>query len=63
MATILAQHDRDRYLRGPSSADCARPERLLDPHFVEIGASGRRWSRQEMIAELLESSRFGEVDI
>jgi hypothetical protein len=46
-----------------SSADCARPERLLASDFVEIVASGRRWSGQEMIAELLESSEFGEVDI
>jgi hypothetical protein len=33
------------------------------PDFVEIGASGRRWSRQEMIGELLESSELGDVDI
>jgi ribonuclease HI len=54
---------RRQLLASGARADCARPERLLDPDFVEIGASGRRWSRQEMIAELLESSEFGEVDI
>ncbi|MEE1752511.1 nuclear transport factor 2 family protein [Streptomyces sp. SP18CS02] len=29
-----------------------RAERLLDPDFVEVGASGRRWTREEMLAEL-----------
>ncbi|MFI1400541.1 DUF4440 domain-containing protein [Streptomyces sp. NPDC020681] len=27
---------------------------LLDPHFVEVGASGRRWTYEEMLAELPE---------
>ncbi|MEU4659989.1 DUF4440 domain-containing protein [Streptomyces sp. NPDC023723] len=26
--------------------------RLLDPEFVEVGASGRRWDRETMLAEL-----------
>ncbi|AWI31498.1 DUF4440 domain-containing protein [Streptomyces tirandamycinicus] len=25
---------------------------LLDPEFVEVGASGRRWTREEMLAAL-----------
>ncbi|MGW7201432.1 nuclear transport factor 2 family protein [Streptomyces chryseus] len=25
---------------------------LLDPHFVEVGASGRRWTLEELLAEL-----------
>ncbi|MFI1645448.1 DUF4440 domain-containing protein [Streptomyces avidinii] len=25
---------------------------LLDPHFVEVGASGRRWTYEEMLAAL-----------
>lgn len=29
-----------------------RAERLLDPDFSEVGASGRRWGRQEMLAAL-----------
>ncbi|MEU4683565.1 nuclear transport factor 2 family protein [Streptomyces xinghaiensis] len=29
-----------------------RAERLLDPDFLEVGASGRRWGRQEMLAVL-----------
>ncbi|GAA3367539.1 nuclear transport factor 2 family protein [Streptomyces sannanensis] len=27
---------------------------LLDPSFVEVGASGRRWTYEEMLAELPE---------
>ncbi|MEU9374196.1 DUF4440 domain-containing protein [Streptomyces sp. NPDC048255] len=27
-------------------------DRLLDPEFVEVGASGRRWDRQAMLAAL-----------
>ena len=30
----------------------AEARRLLDPEFVEVGASGRRWSYEEMLAEL-----------
>ncbi|TYR38570.1 nuclear transport factor 2 family protein, partial [Streptomyces parvus] len=26
--------------------------RLLDPEFVEVGASGRRWTYEEMLAAL-----------
>ncbi|MGW1281670.1 nuclear transport factor 2 family protein [Streptomyces tsukubensis] len=26
--------------------------RLLDPEFVEVGASGRRWDREAMLSEL-----------
>ena len=29
---------------------------LLDPEFVEVGASGRRWTYEEMLAELPEMS-------
>lgn len=35
------------------------PERiseLLDPEFVEIGASGRRWSRSEIITMVVEQA-------
>ncbi|MBY6687248.1 DUF4440 domain-containing protein [Rhodococcus sp. BP-149] len=30
-------------------------DRLLDPSFEEIGASGRLWTRREMIAALIEA--------
>ncbi|MFC9587282.1 DUF4440 domain-containing protein [Streptomyces yangpuensis] len=29
-------------------------DRLLDPEFVEVGASGRRWDRRSMLAALPE---------
>lgn len=31
-------------------------ERLLDPEFIEVGASGRRWTYEEMLAALPEMS-------
>ncbi|MFI0813361.1 nuclear transport factor 2 family protein [Streptomyces echinatus] len=30
----------------------AEARQLLDPEFVEVGASGRRWSYEDMLAEL-----------
>ncbi|MFD9224752.1 DUF4440 domain-containing protein [Streptomyces sp. NPDC060064] len=33
---------------------------LLDPEFVEVGASGRRWTYEEMLAELPEMQGGGE---
>ncbi|MEW2398183.1 DUF4440 domain-containing protein [Streptomyces sp. NPDC046862] len=33
---------------------------LLDPEFVEVGASGRRWSYEQMLAELPEMSGNSE---
>ncbi|MFD8078425.1 DUF4440 domain-containing protein [Streptomyces sp. NPDC059718] len=32
----------------------ALTRQLLDPEFVEVGASGRRWTYEEMLAELPE---------
>ncbi|MEU6975586.1 MULTISPECIES: DUF4440 domain-containing protein [unclassified Streptomyces] len=32
----------------------AEARRLLDPEFVEVGASGRRWTYEEMLAALPE---------
>nr|WP_235617462.1 DUF4440 domain-containing protein [Streptomyces thermolilacinus] len=32
----------------------AEAARLLDPDFTEVGRSGRRWTRDEMLAELPE---------
>ncbi|MFE4306247.1 DUF4440 domain-containing protein [Streptomyces sp. NPDC056517] len=34
----------------------ARAAELLDPEFVEVGASGRRWTYEEMLAGLPEMS-------
>lgn len=33
---------------------------LLDPEFVEVGASGRRWTYEEMLAELPEMAGSDE---
>ncbi|MET9602621.1 nuclear transport factor 2 family protein [Streptomyces sp. NPDC006459] len=33
---------------------------LLDPHFVEVGASGRRWTYEEMLAVLPEMAGSAE---
>lgn len=35
-------------------------QRLLDPDFVEVGKSGRRWNRDEMLAELPEMEGSAE---
>ncbi|MEV7617600.1 nuclear transport factor 2 family protein [Streptomyces sp. NPDC089799] len=39
-------HDPSVRLSGPLAAA------LLDPDFIEVGASGRRWTRTEMVAAL-----------
>lgn len=35
-------------------ASRAEAERLLDPEFVEVGMSGRRWNREQMLVDLPE---------
>ncbi|MFE6195983.1 DUF4440 domain-containing protein [Streptomyces sp. NPDC057838] len=35
--------------------------RLLDPEFVEVGASGRRWSYEEMLARLPDMAGNSET--
>jgi|SRR5215207_4390391 len=42
--------------------DRARLERLLHPDFVEIGASGRRWSRAEMLDALPDEPSLDDVE-
>ncbi|NKQ28400.1 nuclear transport factor 2 family protein [Streptomyces galbus] len=32
----------------------AEARQLLDPEFVEVGASGRRWSHEQVLAALPE---------
>ncbi|MEU2244630.1 nuclear transport factor 2 family protein [Streptomyces sp. NPDC018338] len=39
-------HDPSVRLSGPLA------EALFDPEFIEVGASGRRWTRAEMVAAL-----------
>ena len=43
-------------------ADRDRLERLLHPDFVEIGASGRRWSRAEMLDALSDEPSLDDVE-
>jgi ribonuclease HI len=40
-------------------ADCGEVERLLHPEFREIGASGRLWDRESMVAALAEDPGTG----
>src|SRR6476620_2556486 len=47
-----------------------RAEQLLDPEFVEIGGSGRRWTYEAMLAELpdhpgssLDAPRYEPLEI
>ena len=42
-------------LRPEIRASVVEVDRLLDPEFQEIGASGRLWTRQEMLDELTTS--------
>ncbi|MXM64414.1 DUF4440 domain-containing protein [Streptomyces sp. HUCO-GS316] len=39
-------------LMDPAVRSSAEAARLLDPEFVEVGASGRRYTYEEMVAEL-----------
>lgn len=39
-------------LASSTRSNAARLRRLLHPEFLEIGRSGRRWTREEMIASL-----------
>jgi ribonuclease HI len=55
-----------RLLEPEVRADRAEVERLLHPEFREIGASGRLWDRESMVAALAEDPGTGatasEVD-
>lgn len=54
---VVAVLALERELQSPSTrADGARLRELLAPTFVEIGASGRRWDRESILALLAEES-------
>ncbi|KQX50141.1 MULTISPECIES: DUF4440 domain-containing protein [unclassified Streptomyces] len=38
----------------------ARATELLDPEFVEVGASGNRWNHEEMLADLPDMADSAE---
>ncbi len=50
LLTPAVRRDRDRL------------DALLHPEFVEIGASGRRWSRAEVLDELTRETAVAEVE-
>jgi hypothetical protein len=41
-------------LTSTTRRDSARVRQLLHPDFVEIGRSGRRWTREEIVAALAD---------
>lgn len=49
-----------RLLRPEVRNTASEVERLLHPDFVEFGASGRRWSRDDMVAAI--GSMFADDD-
>jgi hypothetical protein len=56
--------DREMELLRPEvRADRQRLEALLDDDFVEIGATGRIWTRDELIAELFASPALDDLDV
>ncbi|MEU4920789.1 nuclear transport factor 2 family protein [Streptomyces parvus] len=54
-ADVNAAIDAELQLLDPAvRTSRALAARLLDPEFVEVGASGRRWTYEEMLAALPE---------
>ncbi|MEV0982641.1 DUF4440 domain-containing protein [Streptomyces sp. NPDC049915] len=49
---IAAAKDGELRLHDPAVRVSAVGVRLFDPEFVEVGASGRRWTYEEMVAAL-----------
>ncbi|HWL99580.1 MAG TPA: DUF4440 domain-containing protein [Nocardioidaceae bacterium] len=55
-ADVQEAIDRERSLFRPEvRGSVERVESLLDPEFTEIGASGRFWARDAMVAALKQS--------
>jgi ribonuclease HI len=50
-------------LRHDVRADRARLDALLHPDFVEVGSSGRRWTRAELIEAMVAEPDRGEPDV
>lgn len=63
-ADIAHVLDLERSLQTPAvRADACRLAELLAPDFVEIGASGRRWSRAAVLELLLNEPQGDDVDL
>lgn len=59
-ALLRALREREAILQNPGPAvSSADLEALIDPHFRETGASGRHYSRAEVLQELARRSRTG----
>jgi hypothetical protein len=50
-------------LRHDVRRDRLRLEALLHPDFVEVGSSGRRWDRAELIAAMVAEPEQGEPEV
>ncbi|MET8937655.1 nuclear transport factor 2 family protein [Streptomyces rubiginosohelvolus] len=65
-AAVNAAIDAELQLLDPAvRTSRALAARLLDPEFIEVGASGRRWTYEEMLAALPDldgGSGSGEGD-
>jgi hypothetical protein len=56
--------ERELDLLSPAvRADRARLEQLLHPEFVEIGASGRRWTRAEIVDALVATPGVDDLRV
>lgn len=63
-ALIAATWEAEKRLLTPAvRGDAARLGELLADDFVEIGQSGRRWARDEIIASLASDPGRGEIEI
>ncbi|ODT41937.1 MAG: hypothetical protein BGO45_13810 [Microbacterium sp. 71-36] len=63
-ALIAATWDAEERLLTPAvRGDATRLRELLAEDFVEIGQSGRRWTRDEIVAALASAPGRGDVEI
>jgi hypothetical protein len=54
----------ERRLHDPAvRASAVELDRLLDAEFTEIGASGRLWSRSDVVADLAGSARLDDLEV
>lgn len=58
-AAIAAAVDGELRLLDADIRASADAPRLFDPEFIEVGASGRRWTYEEMVAALPTLHRTG----
>lgn len=49
-------------LTAPVRRSRTQLEALLDPEFREVGASGRTWTREEIIADLVDGEGGGPIE-